>query len=125
MAQQTQSKYEKEQIQTKNLLKDLNEKAAANEQQNQEINEMKSDLQQQVQQNRTLAKEKLHLSLSLEQSTKKCEETQAALDETKELLSNQQNKVQALNDQNTALSEKIIGLENAQESLQDQLERQK
>ena len=41
------------------------------------------------------------------------------LDETKEQLSIQQNKVQNLNDHNTNLSEKIIGLENTQENLQD------
>lgn len=35
---------------------------------------MRSDLQQQVKQNTKLEKEKLHLTLNLEQSTKKCEE---------------------------------------------------
>ena len=73
-------------MQNRNLSKEVNEKNQMVDTQTQEINEMRNDLQQQVKQSTMLEKEKLHLTLSLEQSAKKCSEIQSTLDETKEEL---------------------------------------
>lgn len=85
-------------MQNRNLSKEVNEKNQMVDTQTQEINEMRHDLQQQVKQNTKLEKEKLHLTLSLEQSTKKCSEIQSTLAETKEELQVQSLKAQNLND---------------------------